>query len=293
MYEPEVSIITPTYNIVDAQKTDDFYLQINLLDKQTYPYVEHLVIDKASNDGTQDLLKEYKNDGYINFYSAPDNGKFDALNKGISLAKGKYIGFLSCDDFYHDITCITDIVNLMEQEDADFCFFPAYCRQADGSAFLFVPSMLNVFQVMPCSHQALFFRKDLLENISGFDSKFRIMAGYDLILRLILGGYKGVYLENNVLTYCMGEQALKYSVQVEAECKHLFYKNYRTMYNMSDEVLDRLVKISEIPKPLLDKLADFFPDDKELFYEHYEQMYNMRYQNAQMQREQERNNRAR
>ena len=293
MYEPEVTIITPTYNIVDAEKTDDFYLQINLLDKQTYPYIEHLVMDKASNDGTQELLKEYKNGGYINFYSAPDTGKYDAINKGISYAKGKYIGILSCDDFYHDITGIADVVAAMEQEEADFCFFPAYCVQPDDTAFLYIPSMLNVFQVMPCSHQAIIFKKDVLARLSGFDAKFKIMADYDLMLRLILGEYKGIFFENNIVTYCLGEQAVKYTVQVEAECSHIFYKNYRTMYNLSNEVIDRMVKLSEIPKPLLDRFAKFFPDDRDLFYERYEQMYNMRLQNAQMLREQERNNRAR
>ena len=119
------------------------------------------------------------------------------------------------------------------------------------------------------------------------------MAAYDLMLRLVLGKYKGVFYESNVLTYCMGVQALKYSVQVEAECKHIYYKNYKNMYNMSEEVLDRLVKISEIPKPLLDKFAKYFPGEEDIFYERYEQMYNMRYQNAQMQREQERMNRTR
>ena len=121
MYEPEVSIITPTYNIVENGQSDDFTLLVNLLDRQTYPYVEHLVIDNASSDGTEVLLKEYKNSGFLNFFSERDRGKFDAMNKGLLRAKGKYIGFLSCDDFYHDITGIADVVNTMEAENADFC----------------------------------------------------------------------------------------------------------------------------------------------------------------------------
>ena len=114
MYEPEVTVITPTSNIVENNQADDFTLLVNLLDRQTYPYIEHLVIDNASKDGTEVLLKEYKNGGFLSFYSEPDRGKFDAMNKGILRAKGKYVSFLSCDDFYHDITAIADIVNLME-----------------------------------------------------------------------------------------------------------------------------------------------------------------------------------
>lgn len=99
MYEPEFTVITPTYNIVDNNQADDFTLLVSLLGKQTYPYIEHIIIDNNSQDGTVDFLKEYKNSGYISFFSEPDRGKFDAMNKGILRAKGKYIGFLSCDDF--------------------------------------------------------------------------------------------------------------------------------------------------------------------------------------------------
>lgn len=277
MYEPEVSVIVSTSNIVDKNQSDDFSLLINLLEKQTYPYVELLVIDNASTDGTQTLLKEYKNSGYLNFYSEPDRGKFDAYNKGLLRAKGKYVSFISCDDFYHDITCITDIVNLMEEEDADFCFFPVYCCHPEGYVFQFTPAMLNAFQVTPCPRQAMFFKRSSLDEIRAFDEKFKLLADYDLMIRLLMGGFKGVLFEGNVLTCKLGEQVLKHTIQVEAECSHIFYKNYKNLYPMSNEVLDRMVKLSEIPKPLLDKLSTYFPEeDKELFYNKYEQMYNIR-----------------
>lgn len=289
MYEPEVTIITPTSNIVEKEQADDFSLLINLLDRQTYPYIEHLIVDNASQDGTEILLKEYKNSGFISFYSEPDRGKFDAMNKGLLRAKGKYVAFLSCDDFYQDITAIADIVNLMEAEDADFCFFPSYCCHPDGYVFQFTPAMLNVFQVTPCPRQAVFFKKSVLDEIRGFDEKFKLLADYDLMIRLVLGGYKGVLFEGNVVTCKLGEQVSKHTVQVEAECNHIFYKNYKPLYPLSNENLDRMVKISEIPKPLLDKLATRFPaEDRELFYERYQAMYDLRLEAVKNLREQER-----
>ncbi|MBQ8458763.1 glycosyltransferase [bacterium] len=277
MYEPEVTIITPTSNFVEKDLADDFTLLLNLLDRQTYPYIEHLIIDNASNDGTEDVLKEYKNSGFINFYSEPDRGKFDAMNKGLMRAKGKYIGFLSCDDFYHDITAIADIVQVMEEENADFCYFPSYCCHPDGYVFQFIPAIHNVFQVSPCPRQAMFFKKSVLNELNGFDEKFKLLADYDLMIRLVLNGYKGVYFEGNVLTYKLGEEVMKHTVQAEAECNHIFYKNYRNLYPLSNEALDRMVKLSEIPKPLLDKLAAKFPpEDRDLFYERYQSMYDMR-----------------
>lgn len=289
MYEPEVTIITPTSNIVDKGQADDFTLLVNLLDRQTYEFVDHLIIDNASQDGTEVLLKEYKNSGFLTFYSEPDRGKFDAMNKGLLRAKGKYVAFLSCDDFYHDITGIADVVNVMEEEDADFCFFPSYCCHPEGYVFQFIPAMLNTFQVAPCPRQAMFFKKSVLNELRGFDEKFKLLADYDLVIRLVLGGYKGVLFDGNIVTCKLGEQVSKNTTQVEAECNHIFYKNYKNMYQMSNEVLDRMVKFSEIPKPLLDKLAMKFPsEDRDLFYEKYQQMYELRMEAVKNLRQQER-----
>ena len=89
MYEPQFTVITTTSNIVEQDKADDFTLLISLLARQTYEYLDHVIIDNASNDGTEVLLKEYKNSGYIDFFSEPDRGKFEAMNKGLLRAKGE------------------------------------------------------------------------------------------------------------------------------------------------------------------------------------------------------------
>ncbi len=288
MYEPEVTIITPTHNIVEAGKADDFMLLLNLLNRQTYPYVEHIVMDNASTDDTITLLKDYKNEGYISFYSAPDNGKFDAINKGLLRAKGKYVAFLSCDDFYHDITGIYDVVNLMEENEADFCYFPAYCVQDDEHVFLFNPSPYNVFQVMPFPRQGVIFNRETLAKLGNFDAKFKMLADYDLLLKLFLNNCKGIFFDGCIVTYKLGEQALKYPTQVQAECSHIFHQNYRNLYPINENIIERLVTIAEIPKPLLDIFVKYFPGDEEIFYEQYEQMYELRKTNADAIREQER-----
>lgn len=291
MYEPQVTIITPTYNIVDAGKADDFTLLLNMLNRQTYPYIEHLIMDNASTDETTTLLKDYKNSGYIDFFSAPDNGKFDAMNKGLLRAKGKYVAFLSCDDFYHDITGIYDVVNLMEENEADFCFFPSYCVQPDNTVFLFNPAPYNVFQVMPFPRQAAIFKKESLAKVGNFDSKFRLFADYDLLIKLFLNKFRGIFFDGCIVTYKIGENAQKHNTQIEAECSHIFHQNYRNLYPLNENIVDRMVNIGEIPKPLLDKLVKCFPEDEEIFFERYEQMYKMRKANAQALREQQRQQR--
>lgn len=165
----------------------------------------------------------------------------------------------------------------MERENADYCFFPAYCCHPEGFVFLFPPSMLSTFQVNPCARQAMVFKRSVLDQLRMFDDKFKLMADYDLMIRLVMGKYKGLYFERNVLTYKLGQEAIKHSTQMEAECRHIFYKNYKSLYPMTDEVLDRMVKISEVPKPLLDKLVTYFtPEDRDNFYQVAQNLYDMR-----------------
>lgn len=275
--EPFVTIITPTYNLIENNLADDFNLLISLLDLQTYPNIEHLVIDNASNDGTIEMLKNYKNLGFFKFYSERDTGKFNAYNKGVMRAKGKYVTFLSCDDFIHDITSIYDIVNVLEANNADFSFAPAYCRHPEGFVFLFAPAMHNAFQVMPCARQAMFFKKSMIEKENYFDEKFKTMSDFDFIMRIIMKGYKPVYFDGNYVTYKLGTKPLQNPQRSEEESKAIYYKNFRSLYPMDDNVLDQMAQYSAFPQPLLEKLSRYFPEaDRELFFARCEEMHQLR-----------------
>ncbi len=274
---PTVTIITPVSNIIEKNQLDEFNLLLSLLDLQTYEDIEHLVIDNASTDGTLEMLKDYKNKGFLNFYSEKDSGKVNAYNKGIMHAKGKYVTFLSCDDFIHDITAVADIVNLMEANNADFSFAPAYCRHPEGFVFLFNPSMYNAFQVIPCAKQAMFFKKSTLEKEGYFDEKFKLLADLDMIIRLIMHKRTAVAFDNNYVTYKLAEKAMNNDDRVIAESKSIFYKNFRNLHPLNEQLLDKMANYSEFPQALVEKLSQFFPDsDKELFFEKFEQMHNLR-----------------
>lgn len=277
MEGPLVTVITPTDNILKNNQADAFNLLVQLLDMQTYPNIEHIIIDNGSTDGTIEFLKDYKNQGYLTFFSERDTGKFNAYNKGIMHAKGKYITFLSCDDFIHDITSIYDIVNLMEANNADFTFAPAYCRHPEGFVFLFAPAMHSAFQVMPCARQAMFFKKSMLDRENYFDERFKLLADFDLIIRIIMKGYTPAYFDTTYVTYKLGEKVAQNEDRAEKEIKAIYNKNYRTLYPLNETVLDRMAKFSEFPEELLDRLAKYFPeDDRELFYERCEQMHQIR-----------------
>ena len=89
---PKVSIITPSYNRAGMIET-----AIQSVLSQNYPEVEHIIMDGGSTDGTLEVLKKYP---HLRVVSEPDQGMYDALNKGLNLAHGEIIGFLNTDDFY-------------------------------------------------------------------------------------------------------------------------------------------------------------------------------------------------
>lgn len=109
---PKVSVITVVRN--DKEHIES---TIKSLFAQDYPNIEYIVIDGASTDGTLEILEKYisKIDYLI---SEPDNGIYDAMNKGISLSHGEYIGFLNSGDEYADSRVFSTIfMNLSERKD--------------------------------------------------------------------------------------------------------------------------------------------------------------------------------
>ena len=94
MEKPLVSVITPSYNRAHFIKD-----AIESALRQDYHPFEHIIIDGGSTDGTLSILKEYP---YLHVVSEPDQGMYDAINKGINLAKGEIIGLLNTDDLYDD-----------------------------------------------------------------------------------------------------------------------------------------------------------------------------------------------
>ena len=111
---PKLSVITIVYNNVkDIERT-----MLSVLD-QTYKNIEYIVIDGASTDGTKDLIYKYKS-RLAQFISEPDNGIYDAMNKGLSLATGDYVLFMnSGDEIYAKIVAsgipIVDQETLMDE----------------------------------------------------------------------------------------------------------------------------------------------------------------------------------
>jgi glycosyltransferase involved in cell wall biosynthesis len=95
MVSPTLSIVTPSYNQVD-------YIEdcLQSVRDREYDDMEHIVVDGGSTDGTVDVLKRYENDYNLRWVSERDSGQSNAINKGIRMADGDWIGWQNSDDFY-------------------------------------------------------------------------------------------------------------------------------------------------------------------------------------------------
>ena len=274
---PLISVITPTYNLIDKGLVDDFNILTTLLSKQSYPNVEHIIIDKASNDGTVQLLTDYKSKGYIQFYSEPDTGRFDALNKGIMRAKGDFVLFLNPGDFIQDIMALEEIVNKMLEEGAVYSFGTSYALHPAGYILPFEPAILNVFQVVPCALQAMVFTKGVLNAENFFDTKLKTMADFDLVIRLVMKEYPGILYDKNYVTYKISKSATENLEQSINEARQVYIKNFRNIYPLTNEIVDKIAKYSEFPRDLLEKLSVYFPEEfREDFFLACEEMRKIR-----------------
>lgn len=93
--EPLVSIVTPSFN------SEKFIREtINSVINQSYDNIEHIIVDGASTDETLDIIKEFENKYSLKWISEPDNGMYDAIEKGFKMASGDIYSWLNSDDMY-------------------------------------------------------------------------------------------------------------------------------------------------------------------------------------------------
>lgn len=180
----KITVITATLNNRD---TVDECLESVCMQKEVT--LEHIVVDGASVDGTYELLKKRKQQ-ITKFVSEPDQGIYDALNKGIKLATGDVIGFLHGDDFYPQEDVLKNVAACFSTPTVDAVYGDLdYVSRTNSSRILrrwqpgnFKEKKLRKGWMVP--HPTLFVRRKWYEKLKGYDTRYKIAADYHFILRL-------------------------------------------------------------------------------------------------------------
>ena len=192
---PLVTVVTITYNLIKGGRENNVRQSIESVLNQTYKNVEHIIIDGASSDGTLEIFNDYP---HLKVYSEPDKGIYDAMNKGVAKASGKYIAFLNSDDFWHDNRAIELSVNALEENQADFSFAPCtYLDKNDEIEGYSWPAIESFFARVPFCHQSMFTKTELVN----FNLQYKVLADFDLFIRLFLSGYYGVCVPDKFLSF--------------------------------------------------------------------------------------------
>lgn len=175
----DVSIIVATYN---SERTIRKALESVM--NQTFQNWECLVIDGISKDKTIDIVKKFAiSDSRFRYISESDNGIYDAFNKGWKNAKGKWIYYLGSDDWLEK----DGLHLLMKEEEEHVAILSGDTNliRLDGTVRCLKSGIPN----LGC-HQGMVMRRDIIEQMEGFNEKYHIIADYDLIVRIINAGYK-------------------------------------------------------------------------------------------------------
>ena len=155
---------------------------------QTYPNLEHLIIEGNSEDGTLAAIERTAHPR-MRLISEPDEGVYDALNKGVENATGDVIGFIHSDDFLAHDEVLVRIAAAFEDPEVEAVFSGLdYVAQADTTRVIrhwstgaFHPRRLK-YGWMP-AHPTLYLRREVYERFGLYDTNFGISADYDFILR--------------------------------------------------------------------------------------------------------------
>jgi glycosyltransferase involved in cell wall biosynthesis len=178
--DPLISIITVCKN---SEKT--VVRTIESVLHQTYPAIEYLVIDGASTDKTMEIVRSYEPtfQGRLRWISEKDGGIYDAMNKGINLAKGSVIGILNSDDWYESSTAEVIASNYKEHGDAVYYGILRMMENGNEVMLKIVHHQYLCREVV--GHPAYFVAQSIYRKYGLYRLDYRIAADYEMMMRLL------------------------------------------------------------------------------------------------------------
>ncbi|MDC0387089.1 glycosyltransferase [Flavobacteriaceae bacterium] len=198
----KISIITICFN---SEKT--IFKTLESVKKQSFSNIEHIIIDGASNDKTLEICKEYSNS--IKIISEPDNGVYDAFNKGLKLATGEIIGFLNADDVFYSEKAVEDIVNAFSNNETDIVYGNLDYVNKEGKVirnWISKPYEKGLVKKgwMP-AHPTFYCKKEFYDRLGGYNDSFKIAGDFELCLRFLeVNQISSYYLNKKVVKMLVG-----------------------------------------------------------------------------------------
>ena len=181
----KISIITVSFNSVITIRDT-----IESIISQDYNNIEYIIIDAGSNDGTLDIIKEYKE--HISYFiSEADNGIYDGMNKGIAAATGDIVGILNSDDFYPNSFVISNVASTFEKQRCDAVYGDlVYVKffNIDKIVRYWQSGNHTIYKIKNgwmLPHPTFFVKKYLYDKHGYYNTDFKTAADYEMVLKLL------------------------------------------------------------------------------------------------------------
>ncbi|MFC3848025.1 glycosyltransferase family 2 protein [Helicobacter baculiformis] len=187
----KISLITPVFNGATTIKAT-----LESVASQSIAPLEHWIMDGGSIDGTLEILQGYP---HLQVFSAPDQGLYDAMNKGIARAQGEVVGIINSDDSYAHSGVLAQVLEAFKTHpQADMVYADLVYVKGDrivryykSGAF----SKKGFFYGKVPAHPTLFVRKEVYDRFGGYKIDYKISADYEFLLRtLYVAGLRAVYV---------------------------------------------------------------------------------------------------
>lgn len=181
---PLVTIITPSFN-----QGEFIERTIQSIHSQDYPFIEHIVIDGGSTDGTLEILKKYE--GKLKWISEKDTGQSNAINKGFGMATGQILAWLNSDDVYLPGAVSKAVKYLSENPGVMMVYGEGYMideRDVIKGRFPFTEPKFDLAKLIYYGdyilQQTSFFRRSIFDSIDMLEESYHYTMDWDLFIRI-------------------------------------------------------------------------------------------------------------
>ncbi|OGH96489.1 MAG: hypothetical protein A2039_09085 [Candidatus Melainabacteria bacterium GWA2_34_9] len=219
----KISVITVCYNeAATIEKT------LESIFNQTYQNIEFIVIDGGSTDGTLDIIEKYK-DKIAYFVSEPDEGIYNAMNKGIKASSGEVLYFLNANDTLYSDDVLETVVSVFEKGNYDFVYGNINLLYPEKNKIKKHNKDINYYTLLSLQicHQAIFYKKSLFDRFGLYDENFFIAADHDFNMKILTNRKtKNFYLNTIIARFDQTgiSSDKKYKKILKIENSLIFYK---------------------------------------------------------------------
>ena len=244
----KISIITVCFN---EQKNISETIESVL--SQNYKDIEYILIDGGSSDGSLETINSYSSDiDYL--ISEPDNGIYNAINKGLLKVTGDIVGLLHAGDLFYDNNVISNVVSCFKQCDSDLIYGHSVVYSEDRKKIIRknvspkYKDNLMKFGWFP-SHQSIYLKSSVFDQCGDYNEDYKIAADYEFLLRVLLvHKLKAKRLDMFLLKFHLGGVSSKNIMSVvesNYECFIAWKNNNLTIpfYTLPLKIIKKIIQI--------------------------------------------------